>query len=188
MFEVKGHMGQGQRSHGWRSKVTWVKPSLKVIILAGGLTSTSSCIFCIAFNFSNSSQLTIIILVMMQYKNSHCNDYGIMWKIDVENSTKTNPNGQIYLFVNAFPKRLELLESESFPSWQLSKFWNVPSNPSKNRMNHKILIWTSCFQISLKPPCLSHIEAASIPYAAMTTWGALCVSGELNKNNTAGKR
>ncbi len=38
-------MGRGQRSHGSRSKVTWVNPSLKVIILAGGLTSTSSCIF-----------------------------------------------------------------------------------------------------------------------------------------------
>ena len=24
-FEVKGHIGQGQRSHGLRSKVTWVK-------------------------------------------------------------------------------------------------------------------------------------------------------------------
>ena len=45
MFEVKGHMGQGQRSCGSRSKVTWVKPSLKVMILAGGLISTSSCIF-----------------------------------------------------------------------------------------------------------------------------------------------
>ena len=45
MLEVKGHMGQGQRSHGSGSKVTWVKPSLKVMILAGGLTSTSSCIF-----------------------------------------------------------------------------------------------------------------------------------------------
>ncbi len=28
-----------------RSKVTWVNPNVKVIILAGGLTSTSSCIF-----------------------------------------------------------------------------------------------------------------------------------------------
>ncbi len=35
---VKGHMSQGQRSP--------VKPSQKVMILAGGLTSTSSCIFC----------------------------------------------------------------------------------------------------------------------------------------------
>ncbi len=43
--KVKGHMGQGQRSCWLRSKVTWAKPSLKVMILAGGLTSTSSCIF-----------------------------------------------------------------------------------------------------------------------------------------------
>ncbi len=41
MFEIKGHMGQGQRSHGSRSKVTLVKPSLKVMILAGGITSLS---------------------------------------------------------------------------------------------------------------------------------------------------
>ncbi len=45
VFEVKGHMGQGQRSHGSGSKVTWVKPSIKIAILAGGLMSTSSCIF-----------------------------------------------------------------------------------------------------------------------------------------------
>ncbi len=42
---VNGHMGQGQRSYWSRSKVTWVKVSLKVIILAGGLMPTASCIF-----------------------------------------------------------------------------------------------------------------------------------------------
>ncbi len=46
MFKV---MGQGQRSRGSRSKVKWVKPGLKVMILAGGLTPTSSCIFNICF-------------------------------------------------------------------------------------------------------------------------------------------
>ncbi len=38
-------MGQGQRSRGSRSKVEKVKPDLKVMILAGGLTPTSSCVF-----------------------------------------------------------------------------------------------------------------------------------------------
>ncbi len=38
-------MGQGQRSRGSRSKVKWVKNGLKVMILAGGLMSMSSCIF-----------------------------------------------------------------------------------------------------------------------------------------------
>ena len=73
IFEVKDHMGQGQKSHGsWscdfrshltalkgmsgvkgqrshgsRSKVAFVMLSLKVTILAGGLTSTSSCILLI---------------------------------------------------------------------------------------------------------------------------------------------
>ncbi len=36
-------MGQGQRSRGSMSRVKWVKPSLKFMILADGLTSTSSC-------------------------------------------------------------------------------------------------------------------------------------------------
>ena len=47
LTKVKGHLGHGhgQRSRASRSKVKWVKPCLKVMILAGGLTSTSSCIF-----------------------------------------------------------------------------------------------------------------------------------------------
>ncbi|XP_013403346.1 reticulon-4-interacting protein 1 homolog, mitochondrial isoform X2 [Lingula anatina] len=43
-------------------------------------------------------------------------------------------------------------------------------------------------EISLKPKRLSHIEAASIPYAAMTTWAAVSTIGGLNEHNTAGKR
>ena len=39
MYKV---MGLGQRSRGSRSKVKWVKLGLQVMILAGGLTSTSS--------------------------------------------------------------------------------------------------------------------------------------------------
>ena len=35
---VKGHLGQGQRS-------SWLNLGLRVMILAGGLTPTSSCIF-----------------------------------------------------------------------------------------------------------------------------------------------
>ena len=42
---LRNYMGQVQRSHGSRSNVTLVRPSLKVMILAGGLTSTSSCLF-----------------------------------------------------------------------------------------------------------------------------------------------
>ena len=38
-------MGQGQRSLGSGSKVTWIKVRLRLAILAGGLTSMSSCIF-----------------------------------------------------------------------------------------------------------------------------------------------
>ncbi len=39
----QGSHGSGQRSHGTGSKITWVKVSIKVKILAGGLTSASSC-------------------------------------------------------------------------------------------------------------------------------------------------
>ena len=48
-------MGQGQRSHGSGSKVTWVKPSLKVMIFADGLTSMSSCIFSYSNKFQRKS-------------------------------------------------------------------------------------------------------------------------------------
>ena len=34
-------------------------------------------------------------------------------------------------------------------------------------------------QVSLKPRSLSHVEAASLPYAAATAWSALVVTGEL---------
>ena len=61
-------MSQGQRSRGSRSKVKWGKPGLKAMMLADGLTPTSSCIFycflytlcivrseCRAVNLSNMS-------------------------------------------------------------------------------------------------------------------------------------
>ncbi len=65
MFGVKGHPGQGQRSHGSRSKVTLVMPSLKVTILAGGLTSTSSCI-------CNRTVLTFTVLIILSNSPSSC--------------------------------------------------------------------------------------------------------------------
>ena len=46
---VKGHMGQRQMLIGSRSKVVWIKVSLGIVIFAGGLTSTSSCIFLVIF-------------------------------------------------------------------------------------------------------------------------------------------
>ncbi len=57
MFGVQSHMGQCQRSRGSRSKVTWVQVCLKVIILAGGLMSTSSCIFYPYLPYGRSSCL-----------------------------------------------------------------------------------------------------------------------------------
>ncbi|KAK3597300.1 hypothetical protein CHS0354_010931 [Potamilus streckersoni] len=43
-------------------------------------------------------------------------------------------------------------------------------------------------EISHKPKSLSHIEAASLPYVAVTTWTALCLVGELTQKNAQNKR
>lgn len=43
-------------------------------------------------------------------------------------------------------------------------------------------------EISKKPSNISHLEAASLPYVAMTTWAALCTVGQLRENNAPGKR
>ena len=53
-----------QRSHGSMSKDTWVKVSLKVIIFAGGLMSTSSCIF-----FTEMLFFPLAVLVILYLKN-----------------------------------------------------------------------------------------------------------------------
>ncbi|MBL4588595.1 MAG: zinc-binding dehydrogenase [Alphaproteobacteria bacterium] len=41
---------------------------------------------------------------------------------------------------------------------------------------------------ALKPQCLNFIEAASLPYVALTTWSALVGHVGLNRDNTKGKR
>ncbi len=61
-LEVKGHMGQGQSSHGSRSKVTWVKVKWGFQTKAGGLTTTSSCFI---------SALADSIVVWAWLYNSH---------------------------------------------------------------------------------------------------------------------
>ncbi|XP_060571194.1 reticulon-4-interacting protein 1 homolog, mitochondrial-like [Ruditapes philippinarum] len=43
-------------------------------------------------------------------------------------------------------------------------------------------------EICYKPKSLSHLEAASIPYVALTTWAALCMVGEMTEKNTPGRR
>ena len=45
-----------------------------------------------------------------------------------------------------------------------------------------------CLQIAKKPKLMSHIEAASLPYVAMTTWAAVCTVGELSEKSAPGKR
>ncbi|XP_046365433.2 reticulon-4-interacting protein 1 homolog, mitochondrial-like [Haliotis rufescens] len=53
---------------------------------------------------------------------------------------------------------------------------------------HAQLLVTSQKEISKKPKTLDHLEAASIPYVAVTSWTALCEVGELKESSVAGKR
>lgn len=53
---------------------------------------------------------------------------------------------------------------------------------------YRYLLLCILFQISKKPVSLSHTEATSIPYVAVTSWAALCTVGELREKNTARKR
>lgn len=43
-------------------------------------------------------------------------------------------------------------------------------------------------EIYYKPKTLTHVEAASLPYVALTSWAALCFVGEMTEKNTPGKR
>ncbi|NWI98636.1 RT4I1 protein, partial [Crypturellus undulatus] len=43
-------------------------------------------------------------------------------------------------------------------------------------------------EVSFKPKCLSHTEAASLPYVGLTAWSAINKVGGLNKENCPGKR
>uniref|UniRef100_A0A8C3JA79 Reticulon 4 interacting protein 1 n=1 Tax=Calidris pygmaea TaxID=425635 RepID=A0A8C3JA79_9CHAR len=42
-------------------------------------------------------------------------------------------------------------------------------------------------EVSFKPKCLSHTEAASLPYVGLTAWSAVNQVGGLNKSNCSGK-
>ncbi|KAF2974876.1 hypothetical protein EK904_014409 [Melospiza melodia maxima] len=43
-------------------------------------------------------------------------------------------------------------------------------------------------EVSFKPKCLSHTEAAALPYVGLTAWSALNQVGGLNQSNCSGKR
>ncbi|XP_021245345.1 reticulon-4-interacting protein 1, mitochondrial [Numida meleagris] len=46
----------------------------------------------------------------------------------------------------------------------------------------------SANEVSFKPKCLSHVEAASLPYVGLTAWSAVNKVGGLNQSNCGGKR
>ncbi|NXI06011.1 RT4I1 protein, partial [Pachycephala philippinensis] len=43
-------------------------------------------------------------------------------------------------------------------------------------------------EVAFKPKCLSHTEAAALPYVGLTAWSALNQVGGLNQSNCSGKR
>nr|XP_060609100.1 reticulon-4-interacting protein 1, mitochondrial [Anolis sagrei ordinatus] len=43
-------------------------------------------------------------------------------------------------------------------------------------------------EVSRKPRCLSHVQAASLPYVGLTAWSAVNQAGRLNKDNCSNKR
>jgi len=42
--------------------------------------------------------------------------------------------------------------------------------------------------MSHKPKSLTHVEAASLPYVAATTWAAICTVSRFNQHSLAGQR
>lgn len=54
--------------------------------------------------------------------------------------------------------------------------------------SHAEFVVASESEVSSKPVSISHLEAATIPYVAVTSWTALSSVGELKEKNTEGKR
>ncbi len=67
LLEVKGQKSRDLA----RSKVTWLNPSLKFMILAGGLTSTSSCfIFILLAHLTFNLGSVVVSSVIRHFKNT----------------------------------------------------------------------------------------------------------------------
>ncbi|XP_031570023.1 reticulon-4-interacting protein 1, mitochondrial-like [Actinia tenebrosa] len=64
--------------------------------------------------------------------------------------------------------------------------WGTPSVP--NGGTHTQYLIAQQDEISMKPSCLSHVEAASLPYVACTVWVGLKSRAGLNETNCPGKR
>lgn len=64
--------------------------------------------------------------------------------------------------------------------------WGVV--PPQQNGSHAEYVLTNICSVSSKPNHLSHVEAASFPYAALTAWSALNIFGGLSEKNTYNKR
>lgn len=53
---------------------------------------------------------------------------------------------------------------------------------------HADFCLASVKEVGHKPNNLSHVEAASLPYVALTTWSALCLVGEIRQKNAQSHR
>lgn len=65
--------------------------------------------------------------------------------------------------------------------------WGIV-DPTQKHGCHADYVLANSKMIQKKPPHLSHIEAASFPFAAMTAWSALSTVGFLSQKNAAGKK
>eukprot|EP00058_Branchiostoma_floridae_P013655 XP_002599143.1 hypothetical protein BRAFLDRAFT_59069 [Branchiostoma floridae] len=63
----------------------------------------------------------------------------------------------------------------------------VAVNPYKMGTHAEFVLVTNS-EISHKPKSLTHVQAASIPYAGLTAWASLITQGGLNEKTTKGKR
>ncbi len=100
-IRVRGHVGQCQRSCWSRSKVMWLKVSLKVVMLAGGLMLTSSCIF-LTFRYD-------VLMLLFFWATFKC--WLDAW-LDIENHEE--PGKYKYVPRQAWNKYEPTLLSEAF--------------------------------------------------------------------------
>lgn len=64
--------------------------------------------------------------------------------------------------------------------------WGV-TGPQASGSHSDFVVASAC-SISQKPRNLGHLEASSVPYAALTAWAALSVFGRLSQKSAYGKR
>ena len=70
----------------------------------------------------------------------------------------------------------------------LTQVWGVTSPLLRSTGSHAEYVVASTSEIALKPPSITHVEAASLPYVVCTAWSSITNNGGLTQANAAGKR